>query len=118
MKHLLGSAAVAALLFAGVPAWAQTSTDHNAPGAAGVSKPGVPGQPGNKSGPSAREPSGSSGMSGSSSHQSGTTSGPASGDSGTVSNSGAQMQDQAKVPGMPGNKSGPSAKEPGQSEKK
>jgi hypothetical protein len=114
MKYLLGSAAVAALLFAGVPASAQTSNDHNAPGTAGVSKPGVAGKPGSKSGPSEHEKSGSRGMSGSSSHESGTTSGPASGNSGTVDTSNTHMQDQSKVPGMPGNKSGPSVKEPGE----
>jgi hypothetical protein len=125
MKQLLSGIAVAALVASASPAWAQTgapqsgaqdqSTQHNAPGSGGVSKPGAAGLPGSKSGPAARESSGSStsGAGSAATSGSGTTSGPASSHPGPVSTSNPQHQDQAKVPGMSGNKSGPSAKEPG-----
>jgi hypothetical protein len=123
MRHSLAVAAAAVLLAASV-ASAQTSptttqsTDHQQPGAGGVSKARTPGLPGNKSGPSTRQPSGSTTTGSSGSTGSGITSGPGSANPGPVNTGGTQMQDQAKVPGLPGNKSGSSLKEPGQSEKK
>jgi hypothetical protein len=89
----------------------QLPTERHSPGTGGVSKPGTPGLPGSKSGPSVREPSGTSGSS--TSGASDTTSGPGSANPGPVHTGGAQLQDQAKVPGRPGTKSGSSVKEPG-----
>jgi len=72
----------------------QSTTEQNAPGSGGVSKPGVSGQPGNKSGPAVRPGNGTS-------------------ESGTSGSSTVQQQDESKVPGLPGNKSGPSVRSPG-----
>jgi hypothetical protein len=118
MKQLLSGAALAVLIAVPLHASAQTSTprsgtqtestQQNTPGTGGVSKPGTPGKPGSKSGPAAREPSGSSGTS--TPGASGTTSGPGSSNPGPVSTGNANQQDQSKVPGVPGNKSGPSPK--------
>lgn len=69
------------------------STDQNAPGSGGVSKPGTAGLPGSKSGPAAKPGSGAS-------------------DSGMSGSSTAPQQDQSKVPGLPGSKAGPSQRSP------
>jgi opacity protein-like surface antigen len=99
MIKLMVAVSAAALLSA--VALAQTDKDiaarpdssesqQNAPGTGGMSKPGVPGEPGTKSG---------------------TTVAPDDKDrqSGT-SQSNAIQQDQSKVPGMKGNKSGEAPK--------
>src|SRR5690348_1287115 len=103
MRKILSLAAAAALMTATLPAWAQTTTSpssksdqqmQNAPGSGGTSKPGVSGQAGNKSGPAAKE----NGSSSSSTGSSGSSTPP----------SALPSQDSSKVPGLPGNKSGPS----------
>jgi hypothetical protein len=118
MQKLLCGVAMTAVLVGTSPVWAQTttsqpskqtqSTQQNAPGTGGVSKPGTQGLPGSKSGPAVRDPSGSSGSS-----TSGTTSGTSSANSGPVNTGAAQTQEQARVPGLPGSKSGPAVKAPG-----
>jgi hypothetical protein len=96
MKILLGGVAMAAIVAVALPAWSQASltqgqsTQQNAPGTGGVSKPGVPGSPGSKSGPTVT--------------RSGTTA-PDPTQRGTSG-------DQSKVPGLPGSKSGPAVKSP------
>jgi hypothetical protein len=98
MKWSLSGLTVAALLAAALSGCAEhrssqsLSNEQNAPGTAGVSKPGVAGLPGSKSGPVTREPLGGSTMS----------SGPTN----------AQLQDQSKVPGLPGGMSGPAVRQP------
>ena len=95
MTRLLGGAAIAAMIAAGLPAWAQGVTTQgqpvrdNAPGTAGTSKAGVPGLPGNKSGPTVAP--------------SGTTL-PEAQDR--------PSGDQSGVKGLPGNKSGPAVTPP------
>ena len=89
MNKLLRGVATAAIVAIALPAWAQgvttqgQPTQQNAPGTAGVSKPGVPGLAGSKSGPTVT-PSGST-VPESKAHPSG---------------------DQSGVQGLPGNKSG------------
>ena len=91
MKKLFGSLAIAAGVALAAPVWAQgvttqgQPTRENAPGTAGVSKPGVPGLPGSKSGPTVTR-SGNRAPEATRNHPSG---------------------DQSGVPGLPGNKSGP-----------
>jgi hypothetical protein len=91
MKRLLSGVAIVAVAALALPAWAQGITTegqpvrHDAPGTAGVSKPGVPGLPGSKSGPTVT-PSGTTAPQAQRSHPSG---------------------DQSGVQGLPGNKSGP-----------
>jgi hypothetical protein len=98
MKALvIGAAAVT--LAAASPGWSQTdaqqpqtpSNEQMAPGAGGVSKPGVAGKPGSKSGP---------------------TVGPSSGTSAPQDNSSSKSGDESKVPGTPGNKSGATPRDP------
>ncbi len=90
MNKVLSGVAMAAIVVLASPAWAQgvttqgQPTQENAPGTAGISKPGVPGLPGSKSGPTV-SPSGST-VPGTRTHPSG---------------------DQSGVQGLPGNKSGP-----------
>jgi len=95
LKRLLSGAAVAAILAASLPAWAQgvttqgQPTRENVPGTAGTSKPGVPGLPGSKSGPTVT-PSGTT-LPEARNHPSG---------------------DQSGVQGLPGNKSGQTVSPP------
>ena len=115
-KILIGTALI--LGAASIPALAQTtapsaqpnaSSQRNDPGTGGRSKAGVPGQPGNKSGPSDKS----------------STNGAASGEEGSMTpdqgaapddqssmnpDQGAAGSDNSKVPGLPGNKSGPAQK--------
>ena len=97
MKKLLCGFALVAGAALALPAWAQgvttqgQPTRENAPGTAGVSKPGVPGLPGSKSGPTVK-PSGNTVPEATQSRPSG---------------------DQSGVQGLPGNKSGPAVKPPG-----
>jgi hypothetical protein len=95
MKTFVSGLAIAAALTTALPVWAQgvttqgQTTQQNAPGTAGTSKPGVPGQPGSESGP-AVTPSGTT-TAVSRTHPSG---------------------DQSGVRGLPGNKSGPTVYPP------
>jgi hypothetical protein len=95
MNRLLGGVGTAAILALALPAWAQgvttqgQSTQQNAPGTAGTSKPGVPGLPGSKSGPTVTR-SGNT-VPETKTHPSG---------------------DQSGVQGLPGNKSGPAVQPP------
>lgn len=90
MKKLLCGVAVVTMVAGALPGWSQTnqlqgqSTQQNAPGAGGTSKPGMPGLPGSKSGPTVT-PSGNT-LPEAQTHPSG---------------------DQSGVRGLPGNKSGP-----------
>jgi hypothetical protein len=68
------------------------SSDQNAPGSGGVSKPGISGAPGSKAGPAAK--------------------GGNASDTGVSGSSTAPQQDQSKVPGLPGGKSGATEKSP------
>ena len=95
LKQLFSGVAVAAVVLASLPAWAQGVTTQgqptrdNPPGTAGTSKPGVPGLPGSKSGPTVT-PSGTT-LPEARNHPSG---------------------DQSGVRGLPGNKSGPAVTPP------
>lgn len=96
MKRL-AAALSAAMLFA-VPAFAQNTdavggTQQNEPGTGGTSKPGVQGDVGGKNGPAAKPGD--------------AASSPANTPAGT---SDATASDNSKVPGLPGNKSGPAQK--------
>src|SRR3979409_753246 len=107
---LIGAASAPALAQPDSPSAqpnALSSEQQNDPGTGGRSKAGVPGQPGNKSGPAANS----------------STNGAASGDEGSMSpdqdstsggqgsaTTGAAGSDNSKVPGLPGNKSGPAQK--------
>lgn len=86
MKGLI---AVALLLAASLPAYAQSNTSPNLTPTTPNSGAGVQGMPGSKSGPTVR-----------------------SDQSTAPSQTGTAGQDAAKVPGMPGGKSGPAAKSP------
>lgn len=94
MKTLFGGVALATIVALALPAWSQTntmqgqSTQRNAPGTGGVSKPGVSGLPGSEAGPTVT-PSGTTAPEASRTHPDG---------------------DESKVPGLPGNKSGPTEK--------
>lgn len=111
MKAFIVSGLAAAALFAGglaTPSLAQNQTDQQmAPGTGGTSKPGVQGMPGGKSGATVK-PSSKPGV---------PEQKAAIPDSGMKSNqrTGAPTgnttinQDESKVPGMSGNKSGPAA---------
>lgn len=68
-------------------------TQQNEPGTGGTSKPGVQGDTGGKNGPSAKDAGAMA---------------PDAGASGA--SSGAAGSDNSKVPGLPGNKSGPTQK--------
>jgi hypothetical protein len=104
MKTILSAMAIAALVAAPWPVWAQSDTSQSdvqnqngrqhAPGTGGTSKPGVRGLPGSKSGP-AVTPSGK------------TSSGSSSGTAATT-----RQRDQSGVPGLPGSKSGPAVTSP------
>jgi hypothetical protein len=94
------SIALATVTLLATPAFAQDpnavgGTQQNEPGTGGTSKPGTAGDVGGKNGPSAKEGSGAA----------------ANTNSGTSSATGAPAgSDNSKVPGLPGNKSGPSQK--------
>jgi hypothetical protein len=94
MKTLLSGVALAAIVAVALPAWSQPntmqgqSTQQNAPGTGGTSKPGVPGLPGSESGPTVT-PSGTTVPEASRTRPDG---------------------DESKVPGLPGSKSGPTEK--------
>jgi hypothetical protein len=99
MKRLLSGFAIIAVTALASPVWAQGVTTqgqpgrHDAPGTAGISKPGVSGLPGSKSGPTVT-PSGTTAPEALRSHPSG---------------------DQSGVQGLPGNKSGPAVTPSGKS---
>ena len=95
-EALRAGAAVTVLLFA-VPALAQTGKDPSTSGTVGGatnSGPGVQGPPDTRTGPSTRGNEGAS--------------------TGETEHSTTPSQDSSGVKGMPGNKSGPSVKEPSQ----
>ncbi len=114
MKHILTVIAAAGVIAATAPAWAETNQGNavseqatqTAPGAGGVSKPGVAGLPGSKSGPSPKTTVGQ----GAAARTPGGVAEPSPKDRGSDQSSLAKQQDQSGVAGMPGNNSGPAAK--------
>jgi hypothetical protein len=109
MKTFIVSGIAAAALAASslaAPSFAQTQTNQqqNQPGSGGVSKPGVQGLPGSKSGPTTGPAAGPKAQAAPSMQRAAkpeTESG--SDEKGEMT----KNQDQSKVPGKPGNKSGP-----------
>ena len=118
MKSLIVSGLAAAALAASAlsgPLFAQTQSDQQMqPGTGGTSKPGVQGAPGSKSGPTMKPTDTMpnqraaipQGTKVSPSRQAGEEA-----LEGTDSQNGSatMRQDESKVPGMPGNKSGPAS---------
>lgn len=93
------AAALAAAILLAAPALAQNTdavggTQQNEPGTGGTSKPGVQGEVGGKNGPAATP------------NDAGNAHPPAN----TSGSSTAAATDNSKVPGLPGNKSGPAEK--------
>jgi hypothetical protein len=110
MKTLLKIIAVSALAVAAMPALSQTnqnkpgtqSSEQNAPGTGGVSKPGVSATPGTQSGPAPPVTVGE----GAAAKTPGGLENPAGSSTQT------HQQDQSGVPGLPGSKAGPAVKAP------
>ena len=125
---IISSSLAAAVLIAGGlsdPSFAQTqSNQQNQPGTGGTSKPGVQGLPGSKSGPASGPAAGTNAEPAPSTQRAATpipeqtsgqrTGGQTNSPMPNQTNNQANPtlnQDQSKVPGMPGNKSGSAIKE-------
>jgi len=115
MKALIISSFAAAALAASAltsPSIAQTQSDQQVqPGTGGASKPGVQGLPGSKSGPTVKS---NQGMPAPSAQQRSAVTPQTGQDPGALTggqnDNAAKAQDESKVPGKPGGKSGPAAR--------
>jgi hypothetical protein len=104
MKTLIVSGLAAAALAASglsAPSFAQTQMNQqqNQPGTGGTSKPGVQGLPGSKSGPTVKSNDATNTQ---------RAANPQSSTPGADQDSTTKSQDESKVPGKPGGKSGES----------
>jgi len=117
VKMLFSAIVATAFAAAAFPALSQTtevdpgmqnkSSQQNAPGTGGTSKPGTPGLPGSKSGPGESMTVGE----GSATRSAGglVSNAPGTGSNGSEIT---KQQDQSGVRGLPGSKSGPTVKSP------